>query len=243
MPGVASAYLTCPSCQHPSLLPELPSAQGCPSCAVDFWAAAEEPFLANGYRGRGPQGATLSAAGDPATLFTASASVRYVRGSSLMPPAISSGSLALTAARVTGASALAMAGEPSQSPIVDSPDPAFVAALREQMTDRTLVVDLRGMRDRPFEVCLGTGPQPSPRVLAVVSAMERACTARGLSVAVNTPFRAAPPWTLAHYVQTRLAGDAVQVQVAASLRDPLREPVRAQLVLHVLRAAAAASVA
>ena len=174
-------------------------------------------------------------------VFSASSAVNYYRGPSRMPAARFAGSLVGAAAAVTGGSALALSSQPravNEAATVSSPDPTYARELASLVTPESAVVDVRGMRERSFDVCIGTGPLPTERTNAVADAVARVCSNRGLEVAVNEPFAALPPWTVAHYCQVVLGVPAVQVQFSASLRDPQRQQMHAQVTLTALRAAA-----
>lgn len=232
-----STASVCPACQTGSVPAQLPHAQLCPSCAVIPWAADEPPFAANTYCGVDPAGSVRTVLGARDVIFSASSAVNYYRGDMRLPAARYAGSLALTMARVAGQTALAASGPAAVLPVRETPEASYAQALRDIVRPESLVIDLRGMRERSFDVCVGTGPMPDDRAHAIVAALTRVCEPRGLKVEVNQPFGALPTWTVAHFAQTQLGVSAVQVQLAASLRDPVNSPMLAQITLVALRAA------
>jgi hypothetical protein len=222
---------------------ELPQALRCTACAVERWASEEARYSANAYSGLVGPGLPRQVAGpDDAVLFTAPHAVNYFRGEYQHKAARYTGSGAEALAAVTGQRALTMAGPPRQVPYRDGPEYAFADALRAQLTDRTVVLDIIGMRDRQVDVCLGLGPQPNDRVTVLAERIQRGFTARGVRVSWNVPFPALSPVTVTAFAQTELAVPALQIAVASWLRDPVGSPTMAKLALDVLRNAVAALV-
>lgn len=161
-----------------------------------------------------------------------------------MPAARNTGSLAEVAALLTGGMAITASGPPAsleQATVATSVEFAFGATLAKAVVPDSFVIDLRGMRDRSFAVCLGTGPAPDARTDAVATAVQQICARRGLEVAVNEPFAALPPWTVSHFAQLQLGVNALQIEIAASLRDPRQQPDLATVALAAVRAAAQAA--
>ena len=234
-----TASLTCPLCgQDRRLLPELAQAGMCTSCALEFWTQTEGPFEAREYCGQGTDGSVRHTPGAEAVVFTAPCAVNFWRGESRLKAARYTGSGVAALAAATGMSALAAIGQPRTVPFVDSPEYAFADALRTHVRPGSFVIDVLGMRDRSFDVCLGLGPLPDARTEAVATAIEAGFRARGVRVAVNEPFAARAPWTVTAFTQTQLGAAAIQVQLAAWLRDPVGSPMMAKLTLDVLRRAA-----
>ena len=88
---------------------------------------------------------------------------------------------------------------------------------------------------------IGLGARPDSGSERAAAELERAFTKAGLSVRSGHPFPASHPGTVTSTVQ--LAGfSAVQVELAAARRRPLREPERALPLLAALLDWAAAAV-
>jgi hypothetical protein len=226
----------CPRCRRDrAIRAELTGARMCTTCAVALWGSAEPVYRENGYSGPGQPGATRHIPGAADVLFTAPNAVNYFRGSYQHRAARWTGSAVEALAAVTGKAALAMAGPPSQIPCTLTPEPAFAARVTELITPTTFIVDVLGMLDRQVDVCLGLGPLPDARSIAVAEHVTRALTARGVRVATGEPFAGLTPVAVVAYAQVHLSVSALQVAVAAGLRDPDAAPTPALLLLDVLR--------
>lgn len=237
---VTSSSLACPTCGVDGMLSAVfATAPMCTSCALARWKEAEGVFEANEYCGIGPKGALRYTTGRGEVLFTAPSSVNFWRGDTRLKAARYTGSGVAALAAATGMSALAAAGQPRQVPFHDSPEYAFVDGLREHVAPTSFVLDVLGMRDRSVDVCLGLGPMPDARTEAVATSIKAGFEARGVRVAINTPFAGLAPWTVTSFTQLHLNASAIQVQLAAWLRDPVESPMMAKLTLDVLRAATA----
>lgn len=237
------SWMTCPGCgARDALVPAFAQASRCPGCAAGVWADLEGPFWPNRFAGADVPG-SVRRHGTPGTiLFAASASVRYYRGHTQMPAHVWTGSAVGLLADVTGQLSLAASGSSQHVPIVSSPDPSFAQAVTENVTPETFIFDVRGIRDRNYDVAIGTGPVPDERSAAATDALTRACRLHGLRVAVDEHFGALPPWALTSYASLNLGCSALQVQLAASLRTPQTNPTASYIVFAIMRAAAAAVV-
>jgi hypothetical protein len=234
--------LPCPSCGTPeALLDAFQEATACPSCAAAAWPALELPFSANNYHGLDPAGAARAHRGSKDIVFTASAAVNYFRGDAQMPAAMFTGSAVLMLGQLTGQSAVAVSGPAAQLPVREKPEASFVTHLNSVVSDTSFVFELRGIRDRAYDVSIGTGPAPDERTQAVTVELVAGFRARGLRVSVNEPFSALPPWTVTSYAQTQMGLSAIQVQVSKSLRSPANNKAGAIMLFAVLRAGAAAA--
>lgn len=235
---VSAAYdrRACGSCgREAAISASVPQARACPRCAVRLWSSAEGRYRLNDYDGAGPAGAVHAVPGDTRLLFTAANGVNYFRGTDRRPAGRWTGSAVEAFAAATGFAALAAAGPPRQAPYRDSPEYALTDALRAALRADTLVVDVLGMRDRNVDVCLGGGPLPDARSEELAERLSRAFSARGLRVGQNVPFAAMSPVAVTCYAQTVLAASALQLHLAAWLRDPDSSPTMAELVIDVLR--------
>ena len=229
---------SCRDCGQP-LPAALPGAEVGTAGARGTWRRAETPFEVNTYCGAGPDGALRFIKGRPEVLFTAPNAVNFWRGQSRLKAARHTGSGVIALAAATGMSALAAMGQPRQLPFEGTPEYAFADGLRAHVAPETMVIDLLGMRDRSVDVCLGLGPMPTQRAERVAASIDAGFKARGIRVSINIPFAGLAPWTVTSFTQVHLGASAVQVQVAAWLRDPVEHPMEAKLTLDVLRNAAA----
>lgn len=241
VPGVRTpevAASSCPACRRDGVLSSAsPHARMCSDCAVALWASAEDRYAADGYRGIGLPGALRHTPGRPDVLITAARGVTYLRGDEARPANRWTASAAEALAAASGASALTASGPPGPPHSGDGPDPDFAAGLAALAGPGVFVLDVGGMRDRQVDCCLGLGARPDPAGEAIAAGLERALTSRGIRVRVGDPFPARSPVSVTTFVQERLGGSALQVQLAAWLRDPVQSPTVAWVVLDVLRAA------
>lgn len=234
LPGTERA--TCPRCAREGVMsPAFPTAPACTPCASLSWGQLEATYAAHSYDGSKAPGGTQFVSGRPEVLLTAANSVNYFRGDYQHKAARWTGSAVEALAAATGLSALAMAGPPSRTPYRETPEYAFADRLRELVSPRTFVLDVIGMRDRQVDVSIGLGPMPDPRGEAVAARINRGFTLRGIRVGVGNPFPAVAPVTVTAFSQVHLGASAVQVGLAAWLRDPDQSPTMAKLTLDVLR--------
>lgn len=236
----ADAPIACPQCgRHNPAAAAHPDARMCTGCAVTFWAQREADYAANTYTGSGVPGQLRHVPGLPSVLLTAPNAVHYWRGLKQRRVSRWTGSGAEALAAATGVSALCAFGPPRQIPFRDSPEYAFADRLATLAGPGSFVLDILGMRDRDVDVCLGMGPAPDVRSEATAAYIQRALTARGLRVSINDPFAALQPICVTAYAQTTLGASALQVELAAWLRDPNASPTMSKLVLDALAGALA----
>jgi len=165
--------------------------------------------------------------GDAPLVFTAPHAVRHLRRGLLKKADIRTGGLAELLALRTGGTAVTSLGRLAVDPNFDHGTTPFRARLLAVLKPGRLVVDLHGMHDRHgVDVVIGLGAHPDPGSELAAAELERAFAQAGLSVLSGHPFPASHPGTVTSTVQ--LAGfSAVQVELAAGRRHPLREPERA----------------
>lgn len=230
------ALFPCPNCANPEgVSADFGQASLCTVCAVSWWEETEKIFSASSYHGIDKPGATRRIAGEKQVTFVSSASVRYFRNKVLMPPALHTGGLVLTAANLTGQSAIALSSPQADPEITTAPNPALTLALNETTDPNTFVVDIRGMLNRNVDICIGTGPDPDDRTQIVADKLTHYTQARGLRTEINMPFAALPTWTVVNYTQDTLKMSGIQIQLANWLRHPNKEPAHALNTLQTLR--------
>jgi len=95
----------------------------------------------------------------------------------------------------------------------------FMDCLKKSVANGLIVIDLHGMsNDYDCDICIGTGPKPSARVSKLANRL--ASGMDGYKVSLNDPFDAKPGYTVTNFVQTKLNGDAVQIEISSRFRRP-----------------------
>ena len=185
------------------------------------WIALDERYQGDRPRVRAVRSVRC---GDAPYVFTAPHAVRHVRAGVLKKADIRTGGLAEVLARHAGGAALTSLGRLAVDPNFDSGETPFRKRLLETLRPGQLVLDLHGMDDRHgVDVVIGLGSRPDHRSQAAADLLQRILAAAGLSVRCGHPFPATHPGTVTSTVQA--AGfSALQVEVAARRRRPLRDP-------------------
>ncbi|MFC7330015.1 hypothetical protein [Marinactinospora rubrisoli] len=201
---------------------------------AERWAALEAPFADTSYEGVSEQGAHTAlrrVRGRVPVLLSAPHAVNHPREGRTKLADLGTGGLALLVAELTGARALAALSPVPDRDWADRRDP-FAAALRAELADGAVVLDLHGMRDvHGMDVCLGTALRRDPATARLRDAALRAL--RGFTVTVDDPFPGAAP----HTVLTEVAASGragLQVEIAGRLRDPVGAPRRAARIVRAL---------
>lgn len=204
------------------------------------WIALDERY--QGDR-PGPRAVRVVRTGDRGLVFTAPHAVRHLRRGELKKADIRTGGLAELLARRTGGTAVTSLGRLAVDPNFDHGVTAFRARLLAELRPGQLVLDLHGMDDRHgVDAVIGLGAGPDQRSVQAAAALAGALREAGLSVRSGHPFPASHPGTVTSAVQA--AGfSAVQVELAAGRRHPLREPEHALPLLAALLDWAAATAA
>jgi hypothetical protein len=187
---------------------------------VADWAALEQRYRANRYRGIGAPDELHLVEGRSGVLLTAGHSVEHVRGGSRKPPDLRTGGLAELVAARSGAGVLTVVGAGPGDPNRDARHP-FKLALRGLAATHAIVLDLHGMRDdHGIDVCVGSGRADDA---ALAETCRASAEAAGMRVAVNEPFSASRASTIASTAQ-RHGCRAAQLELAAARRDLAGRP-------------------
>jgi hypothetical protein len=95
----------------------------------------------------------------------------------------------------------------------------FKLAIDARAIAGTFVLDFHGMSNtHGVDLCVGLGPAPG--AVATRFADHLTLQLDDYKVSLNTPFSAEPSFTVTAYVQQHTKADAVQLEIAARLRDP-----------------------
>ncbi len=198
---------------------------------VATWIALDERYQANGDL----PGALHHATHGPApVVFTAPHSVRHLRGGAIKRADIRTGGLAELLAIEASARVLTSTGLPADDPNWHEGPTPFRVALLEALEPGDLVIDLHGMGDEHgVDVVIGLGPLPSAVSRSAAARLQAALAEHRLTCITGDPFPALHPGTVTASVQA--AGfSALQVEVAACRRRPLRQPERARTLAAAL---------
>lgn len=189
------------------------------------WDLRERKYRANDYYGAGRPAAVEILDGSARLLLTAPHSLHHFRHGRKKSADRYTGSYAELLHAALDARAVIPTGPIGSWDTWEDRDDPFRHALDRLCTPSTLVVDLHGMSDsHGVDVCLGLGPAPSTASEDV--AHHLAEDLRPYRVSIGTPFSATPHYTVTAYVQTRTPADAIQIEMAANIRNPAQDPER-----------------
>nr|WP_232541488.1 N-formylglutamate amidohydrolase [Nocardia bovistercoris] len=189
------------------------------------WDLRERKYRANDYYGEGRPAAIDILDGSTGLLVTAPHSLHHFRHGRKKPADRYTGSYAELLHAALDATAVIPTGPIGRWENWEDRDDPFRHALDRLSTPSTLVVDLHGMSDRHgVDVCLGLGPAPT--AASEELAHRLAEELHPYQVSINTPFAATPHYTVTAYVQTRTPADAIQIEMAANIRNPVLHPKR-----------------
>ena len=171
----------------------------------------------------------------PAPLvFSAPHSVRHRRRDVEKAADIRTGGLAELLAEAAGGVAVTSLGRLAADPNWDAEPTPFRRRLLSVLEPGTLVLDLHGMGDAwEADAVIGLGPAPTEAVRRAADALAQALAGRGLDARLGHPFPAVHPGTVTAAVQAA-GGLALQLELAARRRRPLRDPAGSALVVAAL---------
>jgi len=106
----------------------------------------------------------------------------------------------------------------------------FINRIADSVDRGLMVVDIHGMSDHyNCDICIGTGPNPSSRVTKLADRI--ISDLPEYKVSINCPFDAVSKHTITNFVQTKLMGDSIQIEIASRLRRPDRSVNDCQVFL------------
>lgn len=195
------------------------------------WAELDERYRAGAPETEEVRVAAHGAAG---LVFSAPHSVRHHRRGAEKAADIRTGGLAELLAELTGGIAVTSLGRLAADPNWDSDPTPFRRRLLAAMPAAAIVLDLHGMGDGwGVDAVIGLGPAPTATVRSAARALGAAFEARGLEARIGHPFPAVHPGTVTAAVQAA-GGDALQLELAARRRRPLRDPEASSLAVRAL---------
>lgn len=195
------------------------------------WAELDERYRADAPVTEDVRVAVHGAVG---LVFSAPHSVRHRRRGAEKAADIRTGGLAELLAEVTGGTAVTSLGRLAADPNWDSDPTPFRRRLLSVIPAGAMVLDLHGMGDGwGVDAVIGLGPAPTVRVRSAAGALHAALAARGLEVRVGHPFPAIHPGTVTAAIQAA-GGEALQLELTARRRRPLRDPEASGLAVRAL---------
>lgn len=198
------------------------------------WLTLDAPYALNYYYGLKEPNRIRFIERNSALLFTAPHAVHHYHSAALPDKKSDArtGGLCELLAEQLGVSTLAAASFFDGWDSWVERDDVFKRILTKVAIKKPFVIDLHGMGDsHGVDVCIGLGPNPNERAQRVALQLKAALSS--LNVAINSPFAARSPRTVTSYVQS-LGGDAMQIEIAARLRDPHNSPVAAGTFAHAM---------
>jgi phage replication-related protein YjqB (UPF0714/DUF867 family) len=189
-----------------------------PTDPLTIWAQVEARLSTGRYHGQDSPGTVGWFPGHRPILLTAPHAVAHDRDGARKAADVGTGGLAVTAAQLTGASALIATGYQHADGNHVGHGP-FKTAAAVAFQRAGTVLDLHGMGDHHgVDICLGTGATPPGRN-ELLEAAHQVFTSAGFTVTIDTPFAAPGEHTVTSTAQRAgLAG--LQVEISGWLRRP-----------------------
>lgn len=187
---------------------------------LDEWLALEEVFSINNYNPVGDDEVIYleGVSKQPRVLFCAPHALNHYRNNQLKVADVFTGSLCQLLAKQTNQPGLVAIAPTKKSDNLGFGHD-YVNHIKNKVNTGVLIVDIHGMSDlHGYDICIGTGPNPSDRVNKLAENL-----ANDLSdyrVSINHPFSASAKHTVTNFVQTNLKGDSIQIEIASRLRRP-----------------------
>lgn len=203
---------------------------------ADEWESLEERYRANHYNGRGMNGEVELHRSTSPFIISAPHSLNHFRQNKVKYADRWTGGLAEMVGSMTSSTTLIPIG-----PIPNWEDwnlrtDQFKLLLDDTAKPGMLLLDLHGMSNKhDVDICIGLGPRPSTRVSMIANDLKEHLG--DFRTAINHPFGGKLSFNVCSYSQTVLNVDALQIEIAASLRDPKDEPVKAESFINVFTAA------
>lgn len=187
---------------------------------LDEWLALEEVFSINNYNPIGDD-EVIYLDGDSdnhRVLFCAPHALNHYRNNQLKVADVFTGSLCQLLAKQTNQPGLV-----AIAPTKESDNLGFghdyINHIKNKVDTGVLIVDIHGMSDlHGYDICIGTGPNPSDRVNELAENLANDLSEYKISI--NYPFSALAKHTITNFVQADLKGDSIQIEIASRLRQP-----------------------
>jgi len=165
-------------------------------------------------------------------LFCAPHAFNHFRYNKIKVADIFTGSLCQVLAKATGQSGI-VSTCPDNNPDYMGFGYKYLHQIERAVSNKLLIVDLHGMSNKyGLDVCIGVGANPSIRVNQLVKCLMNDLV--DYRVSINEPFAALAEYTITNFVQTKLLGDAVQIEIASKLRDPTNNPIECGVFLRTI---------
>jgi len=162
-------------------------------------------------------------------LFCAPHALNHFRNNKIKIADVSTGSLCQILTENTGQSGL-ISTCPDEDVTFMGFGREYISRIKNAVDNELMIVDLHGMSDKyDLDICIGTGPNPSPRVDRLVEYLVNDLVEYRISI--NEPFSALGSHTITNFVQTKLGGDAIQIEIASGLRDLKCNPDKCEVFL------------
>lgn len=199
---------------------------------LNEWLALEDIFAANNYNPNNDDEVIYieGSSSRPIVMFCAPHALNHYRNNKLKIADIFTGSLCQILAKQSNQPGLI-----STLPTKNSKHLGFGKDYLDHVKDKTkkgaMIVDIHGMSDsHGFDICIGTGPNPSTRIKDL--AINLANTLPEYKVSINHPFDGSPDYTMTNFVQNNLKGDSIQIEISSRLRRPDRNSNDSSIFLH-----------
>ena len=181
------------------------------------WLLLNKPFAKNKNQGSDAPNSVDYTRRQAAILLAAPHAVRHERNGKIKGADKRTGGLVKLLSQQTDTSSLVTSGYVQKWQSWSERNDDFRTILEQEILEGSLVLDIHGMSDsHHIDICLGLGARPSIRMLEAAHYIQ--ATLRAYSVAINKPFAAIGSRTVRSYAQY-LGGDAIQIEIAAHLRD------------------------
>ncbi|HLX95714.1 MAG TPA: hypothetical protein VKU37_08210 [Verrucomicrobiae bacterium] len=165
-------------------------------------------------------------------LFTAPHAVNHLREGVLKCADRWTGGLAEALTIALGSRALAPDGRVNGDPNWNVKACPFKQKLHSLLCPDTVVIDLHGMKnDYGIGINIGMGSSPDSCSKTLVERLVRSFEKLGQRPSINWPFGGFGRGTITSFVQS-LGHSALQIEIAANLRQPCELPIKAILLMQ-----------
>ena len=189
------------------------------------WTELEQLYSENAYNGHGINNEVFLEQRSSDLLFIAPHALNHFRKNKVKRADLRTGALAELLAMEFNASALIPRGIIPAQDDWGLREDNFRLKLDEAVNSNTFALDLHGMKNTgDIEICLGTGPYPSERVMEFASQFSLELSEYNAVINMQG-FAAKSDVTITSYLQTQaLSVDCIQVEIARKFRQPHENP-------------------